>query len=124
MGGSTVSGVGRVLLKEGVRWGVGNGDSIKIQTDNWIPCVPSVSIRPLVPLVDNQKVNTVFRDGSQSWDADVIHTIFPEEVASKILQISISRHAGEDFVSWPHTRFRYYTVRSGYNLARLRKLSD
>jgi hypothetical protein len=77
-------------------------------------------------LVDNQKVKPLFRDGFRSWDADVVCTIFPDEVASKILQIPISRHAGEDFVSWPHTRtrFGYYTMQSGYNLARSRKFSD
>ena len=36
----------------------------------------------------------------------------------KILHVPISRHSGDDFISWPHTRFGAYSVRSAYNLAR------
>jgi hypothetical protein len=46
---------GRDLLKEGARWGVGNGDEIRIQTDNWITGVPPVLLRPLVPLFEEKK---------------------------------------------------------------------
>jgi hypothetical protein len=39
-------------------------------------------------------------------------------LAKVILQVPISRHGGEDFVSWPHDKFGQYFVRSAYNLAR------
>jgi hypothetical protein len=39
-------------------------------------------------------------------------------VATKVLQIPISRHGGEDFLSWPHIRFGVYTVKSAYHLAK------
>lgn len=104
--------------------GVGNGQDIKIQTDCWIRGVSPASLCTLTPLMEDQKVNTLFRDGSWSWDPDVVRAIFMDKVASKILQIPISRHEGEDFISWPYTRFGYYTLRSGYNLARPRKFSD
>ena len=35
-----------------------------------------------------------------------------------ILHVPISRHGGEDFISWSYTRFGFYTIRSGCNLAR------
>jgi hypothetical protein len=38
-------------------------------------------------------------------------------VALQILQLPISRHGDEDFLSWPHTRHGGYSVRSAYNLA-------
>jgi hypothetical protein len=47
---------------------------------------------------------------------DPLH--FYEDTAAKILRVPISRLGGEDFVSWPYTRFGVYTVRSAYNLAR------
>lgn len=43
---------------------------------------------------------------------------FPDHVASEILCIPISRHGGDDFASWPFTRFGEYSVRSAYNMAR------
>jgi hypothetical protein len=42
-------------------------------------------------------------------------------VANRVLQIPISRRGGEDFPSWPLTRFGDYTVSSAYNLARREK---
>jgi hypothetical protein len=47
----------------------------------------------------------------------LIRSVFEEDVASRILRIPISRHGGSDFVSWPHNKFGFYTVRSAYNLA-------
>jgi hypothetical protein len=49
---------------------------------------------------------------------DLIRTIFSEDVAVKILQVPISKHGGDDFASWPLSRFSQYTVRSAYQLAR------
>jgi hypothetical protein len=43
---------------------------------------------------------------------------FHEELADTVLQIPISRHGGEDFVSWVHDKHGQYTVRSAYNMAR------
>jgi hypothetical protein len=44
--------------------------------------------------------------------------VFEEDIADQVLQIPISRRGGEDFVSWPFTRFSDYTISSAYNLAR------
>jgi hypothetical protein len=57
-------------------------------------------------------------DGGKLWDADLIHTIFSEDIAVKILQVPISKHGGEDFASWPLSHFGHYTVRSVFQLAR------
>jgi hypothetical protein len=59
-------------------------------------------------------------DGS-AWDVDVVRSVFEGRVAEQVLQIPISRRVGEDFISWPYTKFGDYTVRSGYNLARTEK---
>ena len=51
------------------------------------------------------------------WDPDVVRSDFEEEVASSILLIPISRFGDDDFVSWPHSKFGMYTVRS--NMVRM-----
>jgi hypothetical protein len=51
---------GRDLLEVGVRWGIGSGTRIRIESDNWIPDVPPSMLRPLVPLAEDQTVNTLF----------------------------------------------------------------
>ena len=74
--------------------------------------------------MDNQLVSSLILEDCRSWDVQLVNTIFSEEVAERVLQIPISRHGGVDFVSWPHTRFGCYTVRSGYNLARASKFNE
>lgn len=105
------------LVKEGVRWSVGDGKKIKLLTDNWIPdCKPS-SFKLLSPVPDGTTVDLLIDEDLRSWDADLVRSVFKEDVANLVLQIPISRRGGDDFVSWPLTRFGDYTVSSAYNLA-------
>jgi ribonuclease HI len=111
------------LLKEGVQWGIGNGNKTKILVDKWIPGVPPCTLRPLVPLLPDQTVDTLMLDDRREWDGDLVRTIFDDEMAGKILQVPISRFGGEDFASWPWTRYGHYSVRSAYHLARSAKVA-
>jgi hypothetical protein len=112
------------LVKDGVRWGIGDGKKTKILTDKWIPEVPPYTLRPRIPLMPDQTVDTLMLDGTSSWDSELIRTIFDDEVAAKILQVPISRHGGDDFASWPWTRFGSYSVRSAYHLARSERVAS
>jgi hypothetical protein len=104
---------GMKLLKKGIRWGIDDGKKTRILSDNWIPGSPSQTVRTLVPLDDDLTVDFLFQEGSRSWDADQIRSLFPDNICSNILQVPISRHGNDDFASWP-----FYTVRSAYHLAR------
>jgi hypothetical protein len=63
-------------------------------------------------------VNLLILEDVNTWDVELVRTIFDEATTDKILQIPISRHSGDDHVSWPLARFGQYTVRSTYHLAR------
>jgi ribonuclease HI len=112
---------GMQLIKYGARWSVGDGKKIKVSTDRWIPDFSPGSFRLLAPLPNGATVDFLLSEDSCSWDASVVRSIFEEDVANQVLQIPISRRGGEDFISWPHTRFGDYTVASGYSLARSEK---
>jgi hypothetical protein len=106
-------------VKKGLRWGIGNGAKTKILTDPWIPGVRPYMLRPLVPIPQDQIVDASIIEDIKAWDVELVRTIFDESTAGRmILQMPISRHGGEDHVSWPHARFGQYTVRSAYRLAR------
>jgi hypothetical protein len=109
---------GRKLIHLGARWGVGNGSTIKIAKDNWIPGSRPEMLRTLMPLTDGQTVDSLFAGNSLSWNDASVHSVFEETVAEQVLKIPISQHGGGDFVSWPHNRFGVYTVRSAYHLAK------
>jgi hypothetical protein len=78
----------------------------------------------------DQTVDTLMTDDAKSFDAELVHNIFPENIASKILQVAIGRQGGDDFASWigrqggddfaswPHSHFGQYTVKSAYYIAR------
>jgi hypothetical protein len=84
------------LLKEGVRWGIGDGKKTKILTDKWIPEVPPCTLHPRIPLMPSQTLDTMMMDRTYTWDVELIRTIFDDDVAAKILQVPISHHGGED----------------------------
>jgi hypothetical protein len=52
-----------------------------------------------IKTVPDQTVDSLILEGSRSWDAELIHALFPEDVALKILQVPISRYGGDDFAS-------------------------
>jgi hypothetical protein len=108
---------GQELVKAGIRWGIANGQKVNIMTYPWIPERPPHLLQTLSPIPDNAKVCCLM-DGHDHWNEENVRAFFSEETAQPILQTQISRHAGDDFVYWPHTRFGLYTVRSAYNLAR------
>ena len=61
---------------------------------------------------------SLIHEETGTWIPETINAFFDPETAEKIFQVQISRHGGEDFACWPHTKFGQYTVRSAYNLAR------
>jgi hypothetical protein len=97
---------------------VGDGKSIKIMTDNWIPGLTPDRVVALQPLPENATVDFLLDPDTDSWDPELVHSLFEEETAAKILRVPLSRHGGDDFASWPYARFGVYTVRSAYNMAR------
>jgi hypothetical protein len=110
---------GKELLKQGLRWGIGDGQKTKMMTDCWVPGIHPFQMKTRVAIPDGATVDFFMDLESGGWDPIVVSSIFEEEVASQILQIPVSRHGGEDFASWPHSKTGEYTVRSGYNLARM-----
>jgi hypothetical protein len=91
-------------------------------TDNWIPGVTPDRIAALQPLLENATVDFLLDPDTGSWDSELVHSLFKEETASKILCVLLSRHGGDDFASWPHARFGVYIVRSACNMAREQQL--
>jgi hypothetical protein len=45
---------GRDLLVQGVRWGIGDGKTVKIISDNWVPGVGPGLLKPMSPIHPRQ----------------------------------------------------------------------
>lgn len=109
---------GRELLKKGVRWGIGNGTSVKIINDFWIPRIKPSMVRPLLPIPEDVTVDFLLDSSRGEWDEIKVFAFFDEATAQQIMQIPVSGHGGEDFISWPQDKRGLFLVRSAYNLAR------
>jgi hypothetical protein len=101
---------GKDLLSRGIRWGVGNGSTIQITKDKWIPDTPAYLVNPMVPLSDGQTVDTLINSESRSWNEVRLREVFHEQIVRKILTVPISSQGENDFVSWPFTKNGCYTI--------------
>jgi hypothetical protein len=109
------------LVRQGIKWSVVNGNKIKVLADYWILGIRPGSFQTLTLLPEGATVNFLFAEGHCAWDADIVCSVFEEDIVNRVLEIPIGRQGGDDFLSWPHTKWGHYIVASAYNLARTEK---
>ncbi|XP_071906135.1 uncharacterized protein [Coffea arabica] len=79
----------RELLEEGVRKRVGNGKSIDIWEDRWLPDTEGGGVKtPRTEGVAVQRVSDLINDGK--WDRELIAQVFDENERKEILRIPLS----------------------------------
>ena len=102
---------------EGICWGVGNGERIKIWADSWIR---GCSLReliegPLTPREMEMKLSKLFLDSEQGWKWDAISFELPVCIKDRIKAIPrqlVGR--GEDVIMWKHTKDGEFSTNSAY----------
>ena len=107
---------GLQLLKTGLVWRVGNGNTIRIWRDRWIP--RNGSGRPVTPQgrCRLRRVSELL-DNHGAWRMDVVRdTFFPVD-AEEIVKIRTSPRMGDDLLAWSPERNGHFSVRSAYRLA-------
>jgi hypothetical protein len=107
---------GLTTFKRGYIWRVGNGEKIKIWEDPWIPS--SANRRILTPRggAIYTRVIELLCPITGQWDEGLLNDLFNPIDVTRILQIPISTHGFQDFISWHFTKHGQYTIRSGYHL--------
>jgi len=72
----------RPLLKEGMRWRIGDGSQVRIWKDKWVPCTQSHKIlAPVNVLNANATVNEIINRDANWWNIPLIEDLFPPETA-------------------------------------------
>nr|XP_027102990.1 uncharacterized protein LOC113724267 [Coffea arabica] len=105
------------LLQRGIRKTVGDGRTINIWEDNWIPDMENGRIRTRKPQHCQLKsVHELMKDGR--WNEDLMSTYFEEEDCSKIKKIPISERGDKDRLVWVFSSAGQYTVKNGYAVAK------
>lgn len=108
------------ILLDGLKWRVGNGTTIKVWEDSWLPregahIVPT----PLQGYDPEIRVSDLIDAEGRSWDVDKVTANFVEEEQKVILDIPLSNVWQCDYVYWWPASNGLYSVRSGYWLGRM-----
>ncbi|XP_058748529.1 uncharacterized protein LOC131621495 [Vicia villosa] len=103
------------------RWQVGNGKSVIIWKDNWIP---SSLIDKVVSRIGNFSdaiVDGVIDPDQRQWRKDLVLSAFNDYEANQILSISISYRLPEDKLIWYDEKNVSYYVKFAYHRIRKEK---
>lgn len=113
----------RELVANGTRKKVGNGKSIKIWEDAWIPDSPNGKVSTTKPLNGGpERVEELICDFQ--WNRNLIFRTFNSMDAHRVLQIPISLSGREDCNFWTLSGNGQYSVKSGYRELRNLELAQ
>lgn len=101
---------GRELLKMNCFWQVGNGGSINIWPDWWVKDFPTLEDYRQPSLLYVSQFISAFSD---TWNVDLLNSIFPSEIVGAICKIQLRSPLGKDCIFWPFTKNGEYSVKSG-----------
>lgn len=98
-------------------WRIGNGESIRIKKDKWLPSQLSRFVVSLIPQMPSDiKVNELIDQGNVAWKTDVVQQLFLPQEATKILGIPLSERLPPDRIIWACTPSGMFTTSSAYKL--------
>lgn len=108
---------GRDLIADHISWKVGNGESINLLHDRWIPDW-NIPLSQLLPYAGPDDLTVSFLLGPSPngliWDMDKVYDLLPLFLAPKVLAISLLTFSCPDQYVWPYTFSGEYSTKSGY----------
>ena len=114
---------GSTNFEERCFWRVGNGASISVLKDCWLPNHPTKKIlfQPKEEIWE-WKVSDLVDWQNHQWDKERITAMFHQFDAEAILQVPLSRRVVQDVLVWSILKKGKYTIRSGnFVVKQLRK---
>lgn len=92
------------LIKEGCKWQVGNGFSIKVWEDEWLPTPHQPRILSAKPEgCTVVKVKYLMRQEKKGWNQRLLRNLFSETEVAGILSLPLSSLGMQDRLIWKHT---------------------
>lgn len=113
------------MIEKGIIWWVGNGQSIKIWGDRWLPSPSTHTVHSPVNTLDKETVASALTDEcSKEWNQFHINQNFTPAKAEKFYRIPLSRHGAVYNLIWRPTKDGKFSVRSAYMLEMDRNRSN
>ncbi|KAG7941873.1 hypothetical protein I3843_16G069700 [Carya illinoinensis] len=95
----------QALVKAGCVWRVGNGKSISIWNDRWLPNAAGFMVRsPVNRLEADSKVSSLIFEDIHCWNEVLVGEIFSRNEAAQICSIPLSWYGEEDKMLWGYTK--------------------
>lgn len=102
------------MLRQGVGFKVGSGESINIIEDPWLPCEHDPNVHTRHPALQGQRVSSL-KGSDNNWDIDLLRDIFEIRDVQLILTIPLNNE-NEDTWYWRKEKMGEYSVKSAYAL--------
>jgi hypothetical protein len=108
----------REVLELGIGWRVGNGTSIRIWGDAWLPDpYPRFFSPPNPALPLDARVIVLLLNDSGGWNYELIHRIFDPEDVARICSVMVSPLGQLDWLVWRGVADGAFSVKTTYHLA-------
>lgn len=106
------AGIG--TFKRGHIWGLGDGSSITIWDDPWIPSSPNRRVMTTRENIVLTRFSELIDAETKQWDEELTRDPF-DQLMQSILNTPLAIGAMEEFVSWHRTKNGFFLVRSSYH---------
>ena len=105
------------VVNKGMRWRVGDGHSIKIWSEKWLPSPSLDKVASPKNLIEaDAKVCELIDHERKEWNVPLVRQIFWPHEADMVLGIPLSTSLPPDKLVWACTAKGKFTVRSAYHL--------
>ena len=106
------------IVREGIKWRVGNGNSIRIWGDKWLPSTPTHKVAsPRLFLHPDTLVGELIDHENVWWKTEALATLFLPYKVNIIQSIPLRSRFPEDKIVWAETSNGKFSVRSAYAVA-------
>ena len=106
------------VIDRSSRWCIGNGASVSIWKDRWIPKLESFkATSPHAVHQNDDRVSSLLDVASRCWDVTKVRAMFLPHEAVAILSIPISFSLPEDSMCWAWSSNGKFSVKSAYLVA-------
>ena len=103
----------RDVLRVGSMWKIGDGQSIKITSNKWLPHPPLFK-----PGADTTlKVGDLIHHDSMQWNRPLIQTTFMQATQNDILRLQLSNTQIRDKLYWKENKAQEFTFKTAYQVA-------
>ena len=106
------------VVKQGIRWNVGNGEHIRVWGDKWLPSPSTFKVvSPRLFMHADIRVSKLISHEPVGWKMQVIDTLFLPHEVDIIKSIPLSTHSPPDKLIWATTTNGLFSVHSAYKVA-------